>query len=820
MPVGHHVWLLALRKGLGRQAVELRRAPQVLMGWPVISLGINLGFQQTSQFQTTWPADRHSAERPFRRYFTKQLHRLRQRLETRTAPSPTPTPPPERERGRHSIARGKVPASKMGEHRHHQRAAASVGGSTPLSLDQEIQLGVASWSRGPPEPPAWHNQDRKGVHGGTGLYAYSITTKTKPKGKAWRPAAGIKMSNPLGRPTRGPPPAQLSGAAYQQRPDSLGISSQYGRPASSVYSQPSPEAAVFAAQQLRQEHGYYPQNPLEVSPPSSPDIVGPRHRNARDVSPIDEPDDMAQATANGYSAPPQRGAEARSNIPSMRRERRKNSDAARQALRERASQERMHQPQQRPHDHNVRWDPRTGEPTSTDKGRKSQVNPQAYASDLTRREVNATPPRPGQPVQQSSSPYGPRVTRRAPSATPEPERQTPPRPAWQGGSGRMVLAEPLQDSDNAPPLAVSPRNRPPPLGYASASARGGNRVLSPVQSMGSSGRSTPTASAQAQSAHYPSPPPEARQAPPVRSMPSKEQQAAPPQTQQPQLRPSAPQPQAYAPDVRDSLNVPSTEKAIRRKPAGGAGHHAQPSWSSSVYSVPSQPQTPVIAAPTRPQQEQRATQPDAPSAPATAARIEPDAQPLQSQPAGPSVLDRKRPIVAGYEGQGPRSPPVDTVVRIDMSSPYQREPASAGVKSATNKPLKKAGLFSSGANDSVTSLSSEFKSLPPAPPEDAAKDRVAQLNAKLSALGNRRINLNTAIKQMTELMPTDNVLASEAVVRKREAEKRKVEALKLELAEVDRESYEIGLKLHRAYKRLDRDAEYEPTTLWVRRVTG
>jgi len=69
-------------------------------------------------------------------------------------------------------------------------------------------------------------------------------------------------------------------------------------------------------------------------------------------------------------------------------------------------------------------------------------------------------------------------------------------------------------------------------------------------------------------------------------------------------------------------------------------------------------------------------------------------------------------------------------------------------------------------------------------------------------------------------MPTDSVLASAEVLHKRELEKRKVEGLKTELAEIQREEYELGLKLHRAYKRLDRDAEYEPTTLWVRRVTG
>ena len=113
--------------------------------------------------------------------------------------------------------------------------------------------------------------------------------------------------------------------------------------------------------------------------------------------------------------------------------------------------------------------------------------------------------------------------------------------------------------------------------------------------------------------------------------------------------------------------------------------------------------------------------------------------------------------------------------------------------------------------------------LPPAPPETSAgeaRDRVGLLNAQLQGLSNRKINISRSIKQMTELMPTDNLMDSVEVRCKRDMEKLKVEALKNELSEVQREEYELGLKLHRAYKRLDKDAQYEPTTLWVRRVTG
>lgn len=77
-----------------------------------------------------------------------------------------------------------------------------------------------------------------------------------------------------------------------------------------------------------------------------------------------------------------------------------------------------------------------------------------------------------------------------------------------------------------------------------------------------------------------------------------------------------------------------------------------------------------------------------------------------------------------------------------------------------------------------------------------------------------------SIRQMTELMPTDSVIINEEVRRKREEEKRKVEGLREEEADVRRQEHELGLRLHRAWKRKDKDAVYEPTGLWVRRITG
>jgi len=173
------------------------------------------------------------------------------------------------------------------------------------------------------------------------------------------------------------------------------------------------------------------------------------------------------------------------------------------------------------------------------------------------------------------------------------------------------------------------------------------------------------------------------------------------------------------------------------------------------------------------------------------------------------------PIVISLKDEFTSSP-----LRYGQESQAARDRKAAAAGISPHPAISRARTDSERPTSSASSIN---KMLPPVPPETSAgeaRDRVGLFNAQLQALANRRININRSIKQMTELMPIDNVLDSMEVVRKREAEKRKVEGLKQELAEVQREEYELGLKLHRAYKRLDRDAQWEPTTLWVRRVTG
>ncbi|KAI1177585.1 hypothetical protein F4777DRAFT_587197 [Nemania sp. FL0916] len=617
-----------------------------------------------------------------------------------------------------------------------------------------------------------------------------------------------------------PPPAQ-SFASHNPHSGST-----YGRPVSSLYSQPSPQAAVFAAQQLRND-AVNP-GPLEISPPSSPDISSPREGPyPGDVSPIDETPDIPQPTQERYIAP--KKTELRSNIPMMRRERRKNSDAAANALRESKSRDRA---TSRPYGHDVRWDPRTGEPTTSAKGRPSQVSPQDYAHDLVNRAVSTSPSPQNRPPPPSTTSLRDRlrIPRQA-SASPQPEPT--PRPEWRGASGRAAIVPPVRDNKFVAPLAIPRRS----------SKRVGRNLpmLSPIESMGSEAASSPLqisarvsreddkGSATFSGAALPRQP----QSPDI-GLDSPSAYPTPPPFSEDEIRikqSRARDPTATAFAHAPPLRIPSNDKAIRRKPARAPSGQYPESPRFSEHDVASH-QAPI----SDPAEEW--TQPPSRFSITTYATsnhtssrrgsIDEDAPPLPAPsrldtPTIPevSILSRGRPI-ASKNDQSPRSPPAEPVkINLDSSFYTTRPVATSSKAVPPGLHVVTGGVpEESDLTSSAESTAPAEKSLPPAPPEVSAKDRVTELNAHLEALGNRRININTAIRKMTEMMPVDNILASAAVVRKREKEKHNVEQLRAELADIDRQSYELGLKLHRAYKRLDRDSDYESPTLWVKRVTG
>ncbi|KAK4695346.1 hypothetical protein P7C71_g2389, partial [Lecanoromycetidae sp. Uapishka_2] len=109
------------------------------------------------------------------------------------------------------------------------------------------------------------------------------------------------------------------------------------------------------------------------------------------------------------------------------------------------------------------------------------------------------------------------------------------------------------------------------------------------------------------------------------------------------------------------------------------------------------------------------------------------------------------------------------------------------------------------------------KELPKSPPEQQAVSRIATLQAKLDNLHRRRGNLQTVIHELTHVVQPSSIAYDMA---SRQEIKRTVEGLNKELAEVIKDEHETGIQLHRAQKRDDQFGQYEPTSIWVRRVTS
>lgn len=176
---------------------------------------------------------------------------------------------------------------------------------------------------------------------------------------------------------------------------------------------------------------------------------------------------------------------------------------------------------------------------------------------------------------------------------------------------------------------------------------------------------------------------------------------------------------------------------------------------------------------------------------ATTVYDSPPATPEMNQDAvmqspAPSILDRKRPVPAAG--------------------------VNLNAKATARKPIPSHGSTMRKTDENDRHL----KSLPKEPPEEPKISRVESLQAKLDALRRRRGNLQTVIYELTNVVQPSSISYDMA---SRQEIKRTVEGLGKELAEVTKEEHETGLKLHRAYKRYD-DTAYEPTHLWVRRVTS
>ncbi|KAL6235794.1 hypothetical protein BDW75DRAFT_131056 [Aspergillus navahoensis] len=110
------------------------------------------------------------------------------------------------------------------------------------------------------------------------------------------------------------------------------------------------------------------------------------------------------------------------------------------------------------------------------------------------------------------------------------------------------------------------------------------------------------------------------------------------------------------------------------------------------------------------------------------------------------------------------------------------------------------------------------KALPPNPVEMTPQGRIDMLEAKRSELVRRKANINTMINELTQVIQPSSIAYDMAA---REEVKKTVVSLNSELADIQKEEHDIGLKLLRAWKKRDDNDFYgSSSSLWVKRVTS
>lgn len=201
-------------------------------------------------------------------------------------------------------------------------------------------------------------------------------------------------------------------------------------------------------------------------------------------------------------------------------------------------------------------------------------------------------------------------------------------------------------------------------------------------------------------------------------------------------------------------------------------------------------------------------------------RFRADLQHMSLQDQLPSRFSATTYATTSYDDSPPATPEMGSTT----------SPTSATPNSVLNRkrPVPAAGIPSSKATTRKPTPSAvprtppslekrDSKSLPKAPENVEPVSPVQTLQAKRDALRRRKRNIETVIYELTHVVQPSSIAYDKA---SRQEIKKTVDQLSKELADVVKDEHETGLKLHRAWKRHDDFAAYEPTSIWVRRVTS
>ncbi|KAL5412155.1 hypothetical protein PMIN06_011274 [Paraphaeosphaeria minitans] len=556
---------------------------------------------------------------------------------------------------------------------------------------------------------------------------------------------------------------------------------------SSIYSQPSPD--------IRHD----PRTPadearFDVSPPSSPEPDDyqqqnpgqpPRFRSMRDVSPVDE--------NRGREGPSPQGG---SNVSVMRK--------APQGLRnqENTSTQSFWGGKVAPNS-KVLWDEHSGEPTSGNAGKAARVTPSSY-------QKGASPPsarlretgydvkvtgnsRGNQSLAERANRYG---TKPAPV-------DTRPREPWSRATGRTEIVKPFKDQPSDKPLNVR---------KARTTIRAAGFDKDASKSLTTNAARVPERADTAPVADNPAIDDDLHEEPikPIAPLkvartslsrdvasltsphdsgfanPYTYSPVAPTNKQSPtgwinedtqtKTEPARPDPTKPARGLQQATEV--TAGSTRGKRTGLDSRFSWTTYNSSTTYQHSSPPSPPPPVPTS----------RVPSEPASAVS---------------AILNRKRP-------NGVARKPVASFASIA---------STATVNSAVVDSARNTMIFNGPSSPQAESTfsTSTHKALPRPPTELAAAGHVEILESQMENLKVRRNNVYRLLNDLSNMAPPNPMVTG--FKRMRLVEQRKKDFAD-ELAEIKREEHDVGLKLHRAWRKREMADPGSESALWIRRVTS
>ncbi|CAD6592563.1 MAG: hypothetical protein ASARMPREDX12_006189 [Alectoria sarmentosa] len=562
--------------------------------------------------------------------------------------------------------------------------------------------------------------------------------------------------------------------------------------ASSIYSQPSPELnndqTPKNGRKVRSSSLY----PDDVSPPGSPHMIDGENGRSRisspDVSPISE---SSSPTAN--RSPVFTSCRFNSNIPVAKKTRK---------FWNRPSTNSPEQGSSLTH-----WDVYSGEPTTSEKGKPPQTTPSAV-------KLSAEPS-PGrlngnyESFGTSTHISGGSTIGRKRVASRDLNNAAIIRPEWRGAGGRHKIVNPLLDKPlppgKSPTFPAGTEKHQQDQRDQNRTAESSTPRCSPQQLMTRSSRPSIILNDKELGQLVISPDTKTESSPDSLSPPAFRQKT------------DSPNPSLSTNDARSPLaRNPSNEEMKDRR------SQTIPDVSKTTLKEAHSPHLQQM-------QEMRSqTIPDAvlengdtqQHSSQIESRFRADLQHIHLQDQPPSRFSSTTYATTTYDSPpnspelGSNSPAMSIISTTPQSILNRKRPVPPAGISNSKVTARKPTPSELGTPKQAPE--GKRKSLPKIPPEFQAKSRIAGLQAKLDDLRQRRNNLQTVIHELTHVVQPSSIAYDMA---SRQEIKKSVDGLNKELADVVKDEHETGLKLHRALKRNDEFAAYEPTSIWVRRVT-